>query len=444
MSLSSRKSRGRQAVSKVGRCGGSSARLAATARAALVTGASLASVLAVVKASAANWDFNPRVEAGGMYNDNYRMAESGSHKTEAYGTLVDAQFAARLLNPRADISIIPHIHSSFLPDDHDDQSTDGFLDVTGSYRTQKATYGGIAQYRNETVLSSELLSADFPGVGLGQIVGEQSGRVSVRNRRNLERVAPTMTYDFTPRHHLHLDAEYTNVSYSKNLFEQIGFRNYSGAAGWQFDYTQRQKFTVRGVFSHFQPDGSPNDTNRYGVEGQWDAKPSNIMQTYVRFGVDRVRALTTADGIINNTEIVGGAGISWTYQISQYVLDALRDLSPSAAGAVVEHDELRFRMLRALRPRLSTVLGARLVRVRGASQTQLGIQGSEYAAASASLQYQITRNYRLAGEYDYTWQKFRGEPYAAGNSVGLSVIYQPLSRYEPLPDLNGLPRERPQ
>jgi hypothetical protein len=167
------------------------------------------------------------------------------------------------------------------------------------------------------------------------------------------------------------------------------------------------------------------------------------MQTYARVGVNVVRAQTTVEGIVSSTSVVGGAGASWTYQLSQYVLDGMRDLSPSASGAVVKHDELRFRMIRAWRPLLSSVIGARLVRVRGATQTQLGIQGSDYAAGSVALTYQITRNYRVQGEYDYTWQKFQGEPYAAGNSIGVSFIYQPLSRFQPLPLLNGIPTDKP-
>src|ERR1700730_18161223 len=108
MSLSSRKPPRLPFSSEAGRCGGVSATIAATARAALVTGATLASALAMVsKARAANWDFNPFVEAGGRYNDNYRMAEVGAPKTKASGSLIEAEFAMRLLDPRADISIVP-------------------------------------------------------------------------------------------------------------------------------------------------------------------------------------------------------------------------------------------------------------------------------------------------------------------------------------------------
>jgi hypothetical protein len=103
---------------------------------------------------------------------------------------------------------------------------------------------------------------------------------------------------------------------------------------------------------------------------------------------------------------------------------------------------VRGRVLKALTTRLFTVLAARYVRVRGASQTILGVVGSDYAAASAALQYQITRNYRVSTEYDYTWQKFQGEPTSMSNGITVSLIWQPLSRYNPIPDYNRLPLDR--
>jgi len=372
-----------------------------------------------------------------------------------------------LIGQRSELDIVPRVHSSFFPDDHEDQSTDGYFNVVGNYKTLKATYGGSFSYANETVLSSELLPADFPGVSLGQVQGEANGRVILHNRRQLEQVAPNMAYDFNPRWHLKLNAMFENASYSNNItsqpgqpnYVQIGFKDVFGSAGVQYDLTQRQDIVFTLIGANFMPDqatvlgtgptakpvnSTTTDTRRIALEGQWDAKPTTTMQTYVRLGINQVHANTAVDGVINKTLAVGGAGVVWTYQVSQYVIDAVRDLSPSSAGAVVEHDELRFRFLRALQPRLYGVLAARAVRVRGASQTILGIQGSDYAAASASLQYQLTQNYRLAGEYAYTWQHFEGEPYAASNGVTVSVIWEPRSRYKPLPNYNALPLDRPQ
>ncbi|HEY0341727.1 MAG TPA: hypothetical protein VGC34_13030, partial [Steroidobacteraceae bacterium] len=218
-------------------------------------------LLAPGKARADNWEFNPRVEVGGQYNDNYRLAESGTPKIPAYGTLVDAAMGFSLNSQRGELDIVPRVHSSFFPDDHEDQSTDGFLNIFGEYKGLKTTYSGTASYANETVISSELLAADFPGVNLGQVVGEATGRVSIHNRRELEQIAPKMTYDFTPRYHLLLNAVVENANFTNNFggsgltaqqqaqYVQVGFKDVYGSAGLQYDLTQRQDIIFRAIYA---------------------------------------------------------------------------------------------------------------------------------------------------------------------------------------------------
>jgi hypothetical protein len=432
-----------------------------------LAGATLASALFATRVNASNWDFEPRIEVGGQYNDNYRLIESGFPKVPAYGVLADVATGFSLIDQRSELDIVPRVHASFYPDDHEDQSTNGYLNINGEYKLQRGSFGGTASYANEDVIASELLPADFPNVGLGQVQGEATGRVIIHNRRQLEQVAPKATWDFTPRYHLNVNAQYENASFTNNLagvqgltvqqqqqYVQVGFSDVYGSAGLQYDITQRQDIAFRLTAAKFMPDsvtvpgsstpGHTTDTERYGAEAQWDTKPTTTMQTYVRVGVNEVHANTAIDGIINKTLVVGGAGAVWTYQLQQYVVDFIRDLSPSAAGAVVEHDEIRFRLLRALQPRLYAVLAARATRVRGASQTILGVQGSDYLAASASLQYQLTQSFRIASEYDFTWQHFQGEPHAASNGIAVSLIWEPQSRFKPLPNYNALPLDRPQ
>ncbi len=432
--------------------------------------ATLTAALLASRAHAAHWEFEPRIEVGGSYNDNYRLIENGQHKIQAYGLLADVATGFALISQRSELDITPRVHSSFFPDDHEDQSTDGYLNIDGTYKTQRASFGGAFNYANETVIASELLPGDFAGVGPGQIQGEATNRVIIHNRRQLEQVAPKMTFDFTPRWHLNLNGQYENASFTNNLvggltaqqaaqYVQVGFKDAFLSAGVQYDFTQRQDLAFALTAARFMPDSATvlgagptatpinrntTDTDRFGVQAQWDTKLTNTMQTYVRLGVNQVHANTAVDGVINKTLVVGGAGAVWTYQLSQYVVDAIRDLSPSAAGAVVEHDEIRFRVLRALQPRLYAVLAARGTRVRGASNTILGVQGSDYLAVTAALQYQLTRNYRIASEYEHTWLHFQGEPHAVSNGISVSVIWQPESRYKALPNYNALPLDRPQ
>lgn len=434
-----------------------------------LAGATLTAALFAAKAHASQWEFEPRIELGGLYNDNYRLIQEGQSKVPAYGLLADVATGFALIDQRSELDIVPRVHASWFPNDHEDQSTDGYLNILGNYKTQKASFGGGFNYANETVIQSELLAGDFPGVGLGQVQGEAGGRVTIHNRRQLEQVLPKMTYDFTPRWHLNVNGQFENASFTDNVaantgltaqqqanYVQVGFKDFYVQPGVQYDLTQRQSVVFSAIAARFMPDSAPvpgtnqqtktSDTNRYGVTGEWNAKPSNTMQTYARLGVMEVHSNTAASGVINKTLVVGGAGAVWTYQLSQFTADALRDLSPSSAGAIVEHDEIRFRLLRALQPRLFGVVAARAVRIRGASNDVLGggVQGSDYLAATVALQYQLTQSYRIASEYDYTWQRFEGEPHARSNGITVSVIWQPPSKYKPLPNYNALPMDRPQ
>ncbi len=412
-------------------------------RAAAVALAVSASLGGVQVAHSDSWDFNPRIELGGLFNDNYRLANDSPDQVHAEGALLDASLGIRLLTQTSEISLLPRITSNYFPDDHTDDSTNGYLDLKANTRTLKATYGVTVQYANEEVIFSELLPANFAGVGLGQIVGSESGRVTELNRRELEHVAPTMTYDFTPRYHLHLDAQYDHATYDKNLFEEVGFQNIQGQVGLGYDISQKTTFVGSLIGTRYEPVGA-NPTNGYGFQSELDFHPTQILRYYFRLGVQRSEAELPGGGSIDGTSVTGGAGVSWTYQITQFVLDALRGVVPSSVGQVENHSELRFRAIRALKPRLSGFVGVRVISLRGTVGGPDAIIGNDYVAATTGLEYQLTRSYRLAGEYDYTWLRFQQEPHAASNAVMLSIIYQPLSRYEPVPDLNGLPVGRPQ
>jgi hypothetical protein len=390
---------------------------------------------------AANWELLPRIEAGGTYNDNYRMANDSADKLQVYGPYIDAQLSANLISETGNLDIVPRVRSDYFPSDHADQSTDGYLDIDGDYRTPRSELTGAAQFSDETVIYSELLPATFPGLALGEVVSGVSGLVSVRNRRQLERLAPRYRYDLTERTHLNLAANVLHVNYQRNLPGEEGFNSYMGSGGLGFDVSERSIFTVTGLADHFVPRLGGQVTNRYGLDMQWDLRQSQIMHFYARIGASHTQAQTNI-GTVSNNGLVGGMGVNLTYQVTQVTLDALRDFAPSAAGAVLITDELRFRVLHAFEPRFSGFLGLRGYRTRGqSSQGLLAIAGQDYATAEAGVDYQITQSYRLEATYDLTWQRFQGTPSAASNAVALAIVYQPLSQYQPLPELNGIPQE---
>jgi len=416
---------------------------------------------------AANWELLPRIEGGGTYNDNYRMANTSTGKLQVYGPYIDAQLDAQLVSPTSKLEIVPRVRSDDYPTDHADQSTDGFLDIDWDTKTQRSDFTGVATYANETVILSELLPATFPGVALGQVVPAQGGVVSFHNREQLEHVAPDYTFDFTQRTHLNLQAAYDRASFNHSLIQQVGYDNYSGQAGLLFNVTPLSTLSINGLGSRFRPQEGGQASTTYGVNLEWDLVHSQIAHFYARIGDNRTRSdvtntttvttstprrgrpplvtttTTTTYGTVTTNGVTGGVGVDLRYQVTEVTVDFLRALAPSDAGAEVVSDELRFRVLHAFQPRLSGFFGVRGVRLRGTSnQAALAITGEDYVAAEGGFEYQFTQSWRMQATYDYTWQRFQGTPSASSNAVGLAIIYQPLSRYEPLPEFTGIPRER--
>ena len=101
---------------------------------------------------------------------------------------------------------------------------------------------------------------------------------------------------------------------------------------------------------------------------------------------------------------------------------------PSSQGAVVDRDELRFRLSRAFSPRVSGFVAARGIRTEGLDETSTGTQvrTRKYYTGRTGFEWRMNRQYALLGAYEFKWQEYEGEPNdATSNGVTLSVVYQP-------------------
>ena len=391
-------------------------------------------------ARADNWELLPRLEAGGIWNDNYRLADLPDQQVQVYGPYIDAQLAMDFLSPTSKLDIVPRVRWDNFPSDHADQSTDGFLDIDGEHRTLRSDLLGVLQYSDQEVFYSDYLPATFPGLALGQATTAPSGRITVTTRQKLVRAAPEFKYDFTQRAHLDLNADVENASYQQSQVEQIGYSSYTGSAGVGFDVSPRSVLTVTGLGTHFAPQAGGENTNDYGAQAEWDLQETQIAKFYARLGVERSEAQTATLGTVGNNGVTGGVGADLRYQVTEVTIDAVRSLIPTSQGVVMTDQELRFRVLHAFYPKLSGFLGARGMRLSGASGAgPLAVSTETYATAEIGTDYQITESYRIECAYDYSWQRFAGTPTATSNAVRLAVIYQPLSRYEPLPEFTGIP-----
>jgi hypothetical protein len=380
-------------------------------------------------AAAAAWEYVPRVEVGAVYDDNYRLTDQPGQEIEVTGAALDAQVGFRNETQRTILEVTPRIHATYFPGESSEDSTDYFLTGSAERNSQRLRLRGEALLSDESVVASNLLAADFPGIDLGDTVSGDDGRVSVRNRRTLMNLVPSLGFDWTERRRVIASAHFTDASYDNDdVFEQVGYSDIGALGGIEFDTSERAVIALRASASVFSPDSSRPDTTRTGLDAEWRTRASETMRYYFRAGLTRTeRDSTGATPTLSDTAFNGGVGVAWRWQVTDLVIDAVRSAGPSSSGSVVNRDELRFRITRAMSPKMAGHLALRGIRTESAVDDDvLPLRDRKYAAATAGLEWRWSRQYALVGSYNYTWQEFEGEPAdATSNGVSLSVVYEP-------------------
>lgn len=390
----------------------------------LVTAAVLA---ALSGAQAAEFVIEPRIEAGGMYNDNYRVIPDG--EDDVQGALADVGVNFRSSTQTSDFNIRPRVRSTYFPDDREDDYNNVYLDSNYEYRGLTSRTGFRALYSREDLLNSELPEADTPGTDLGGDPGVGSGVVSFQNRRDLIRLAPYGSFNITERQTIEGTLEYLNADYAEDaLGSNTDFTSFSGSVGlgYALSPTQRIRFDVVGT--QYDPDSQlTGDSTSYGVRGEYWTNRSEIWQSYVRLGAERTSQddPDVGEAPDDSTNLIFGAGLNATYQVTRFFVDVSRGVRPNSSGELVSRDELRFRVNRNFTPRVSGIAAVRYVR-DSAAQDEADYRDRRYVVGSLGLEWRLTREWALLTNYDYRRQKYDGDPSeGTSNQLVISVVYEP-------------------
>lgn len=384
--------------------------------------AALALTAAAPATHAANWEFAPRLELGYLFNDNYRLDFPGD-EIEVSGGLLDVTLPIRLVDPVKKAEIAPRARATLFPDERDEDSTDYFL--TGMYeqRTQRQLFGIEGLISREDVVRSELptLSDDSPD--LGNPDDGDSGRIIERNRRDLVRVEPYWQYDVSERHRAELGAHYIDAEFEKFFPNaQQDYSDYGVHAGWGYKFSQRSTVIGRIRASRYE---TVFESDAYGAEVEWRADYSQTSQVYFRLGGQQT---DLGRGDSSETNVIAGAGGRWTWPTTTAFVDLTRAVGPTSAGAVVERTQLRLKLERAVKPRLSFFGGARGIRDEGVSEGST-YPTREYITGEVGFDWRVSRGWSVVGAYNYIWQEYSDEPSdSSSNAVRLGIVYEPGRR----------------
>jgi hypothetical protein len=386
-----------------------------------------ASAFSLGIAHAADWSTRPRVEVAGIYDDNYLMSRDTGEPVSVSGAEVDARLQFSGATPRSETNLVPHIRSSAF-DDSELNSTGYFLDAQSEYRGQRFRAGMTAVYSSEDTSRTER-----PGVGdpdLGVPDGSDSGRIRVDNKRDLIAASPFFELQLTQRNKLELGANYRDVSFERNFPSQVDFSSAGASVGWGYELSPTATLTLRSHLGTYDPDSDiKRDSTFYGADGEWRKRFSDTREAYVRGGFRRTDQDALATDLVApdvTTSYVGGVGVQWNFLVTQLFVDASVDVDPNASGVLVERDQLRFRLVRQFRSRLSGFVAARHIRDEAVGN-DLSVASRRYSIGTIGAEWRRTRAVSLLAEYDYTKQKL-GDVIsrdAASNRARLSVVYEP-------------------
>jgi hypothetical protein len=398
-------------------------------RRASVLSLAMAAALALPGAvSAADWELNPRVEAGYLFDDNYRLAQPGN-EIEVQGPLADASLEMRARNPAGEFSFTPRVRATYFPDETELDTVDYFANLYWLHQAQRLRTELRGEFSHQDIVNSEQPDAEVPdgGTDLGEADFGDAGRVFVDNRRTRGSIRPSMEYELSSRRSLEFGANVTAVTFDREIpGAQVDYNNADLTAGLITRVSPVSSFTARVRGARFDID-TAGDSDSYGVELQWDTRSASERRTFLRAGAQRV---DFADGD-SATAWLAGAGVTMPIGRNQLFFDLSRSVGPSSAGNVITRDQLRMRWSRDLTPRLALLAGVRGTHDEDVDEDS-AFQPRSYATGDIGLQWRWEEEFSLRVAYDYTWQKFDDtlldREAAKSSGAMVSVLYQPLQR----------------
>jgi len=384
----------------------------------------VAATLACTQAGAAAWEWNPKVEAGYLYDDNYRLSTPGG-EIDVQGPMVDAEVELRTLTATGEFSFTPRVRATYFPDANNLDTVDYFGTLNWEHASERVKTRLRGEFAQEDIVNSEQPDAQAGG-DLGEGDFGDGGLVLVDNRRLRASLRPSMSFELSPRRELQFDVGYTDVNYDEEITDaQMDYTMADVSAGLLARLTERSSLTTRLRGARYEVDSDLREaTNSYGAELQWDTRSATDTRTYLRAGAQQV------DVTGGDTEIawVAGAGVSLMIGRNELFTDLSRNVGPSSAGVLVARDQLRLRWTRAITPRLSLLAGLRGTHDEDVDPVST-FRPRSYATGDVGLQWHWQEEFSLRVAYDYTWQEFKDAASDATSSGAMiSLLYQPLQR----------------
>jgi hypothetical protein len=388
----------------------------------------VAAVLACFAGAAAadaDWSFDPKLIAQFETDDNNRLTNVRGDEVSVQGAAIDASLGMRAQTPRSDFRLVPRVKASFYPDDPDEERKMGAVSGLWTFAGERWNARLDGSFSVRTVLGRQFLDDD--GGGLGEPdPGTGSGRSSDETDQYSTLFLPRFDFALTERTAFLLEGRYKNVEYDDQVEDdRQNFEDTGVATGLAFQTSPTASLSVLAGASTYKPEDGLDSDAQYLI-AEWSNALSETSRYFFRGGANRVKV--DEPGSDWESGFSGGAGIAWTFEVTELFLDYNHYLDPSSSGRMVNRDQLRFDLLRLLSERSNIRFTARAIMDEKAVGED-DLEKREFRAAAIQYEWRFRQDIGLFGGYEYTWREYENDlTDATSNRFFLGVRYQPNRR----------------
>jgi hypothetical protein len=393
-----------------------------------VAAAVMAACVSALPARAAEFYYQPLAQLTTSYYTNLDLNPGSGRGAEGY--FADLATNIGFATPQSETSIQPRLLYNYYPSASDRNRLEGFLNFASYYAWQRdrVNIAGFFDHRDDVNAEQPQAESNPITPGVGE-TPPSAGVVRVGTTRNYLILDPTYTHQLTPLSSVGLAGEYQGIRYSpEDTAGHLDFNFYQARLFYERKLNLRSDFSIGGYYSRYEAGLVDEHSNSGGVQfgGGYDWTPILHSQLTLQYQDTKFEKR-------NGNEVTArpwGAMLSTVYkqEITSYTVSVGRTISPNSAGTLYTTDQIRGQYDRDFTPRLHLMGAVRLLQDKAVSAA-FGSNQRRYTNAVVRLQYMLTQTIFVAGNYAYTYQKYRTDPTEAqGHVISLTFGYRGLKR----------------
>ena len=385
-------------------------------------------------AAHAEWQFDPVLRVAWDYDDNATLSGRTDSELELSGWIGEASVDFVNEGERGFTSIRPMVRTRDYGSDSERNSDDQFLKFLSVYNADRNAFRLLADFAREAVRTAELADADLDtDVDPDDIaddqsgnIDDQSGTVTVRERRERYRVNPRWSLDLSTVSSIQTDFNYLTVEYDKQE-EPITLFDFTDM---RLSFSFRRRFSERDVFSlrlsgrDFDTDRFGGDRSTYSLTAGFERRWSETTQLRAFVGAEQIDQEEVGQITIDE-EVKPIVDVSLTRNLKTVRLLAQyrQRVNATGRGELTRRNELNLRFTRDLNERFSAGLGVRAYvdeTVSGPAREQT------YVQLRGQVVWRISRSFFFQGDYRHTAiDRDIDEGAADSNRITLWLSYRP-------------------